>query len=388
LRAGLDAFGPRVIIFETSGYIDMNSYIAITSPCLTVAGQTAPSPGITIRATNGFDGDKTILIQTHDVLFQHFAIRPGGDSCNSAVQLYNGDIYNVVFDHMSVSWGQDENIGIQGPARDVTFWRTITSEGIFQVSGSAVCSGGGVSNGHSLLIGGSGNGGVAVIQSLLSRSRERTPLIGDSSAVYFANNVISAGHEGFGVENGPVLTSVINNYIKRRGGTGGETPNAFLVHGVSGSTQMYLSGNTIDDGGLSPAQNTFNYFSGSDPRVGSAPITAPSGYTPMSAAAAYTSVLANVGARPAYRDAVDTRILGDVTNRSSNGNISHQNDVGGYPTLAVVRQALLMPANANQLTSSGYTNLEIWLQSLASAVEKDGAAEVPQTPFNLSIKSQ
>src|SRR6476659_10155603 len=39
LRAALTASGPRVVIFEISGYIDLQSPIVVTSPYLTVAGQ-------------------------------------------------------------------------------------------------------------------------------------------------------------------------------------------------------------------------------------------------------------------------------------------------------------------------------------------------------------
>src|SRR5437016_1081601 len=70
LRTALTTTGPRVIIFETSGTILLSSDVNIMEPCLTVAGQTAPSPGITIR--NG-----GLNFYAHDVLVQHIRIRPG-----------------------------------------------------------------------------------------------------------------------------------------------------------------------------------------------------------------------------------------------------------------------------------------------------------------------
>jgi hypothetical protein len=50
LTAALEAEGPRVVVFEVSGNIDFRPYraLAINNPYLTVAGQTAPSPGITL----------------------------------------------------------------------------------------------------------------------------------------------------------------------------------------------------------------------------------------------------------------------------------------------------------------------------------------------------
>jgi hypothetical protein len=71
LRAALSATGARTVVFETSGMITLTTDdLIVTNPYLTVAGQTAPSPGITIRGGG-------IRILTHDVLIQHMRVRPG-----------------------------------------------------------------------------------------------------------------------------------------------------------------------------------------------------------------------------------------------------------------------------------------------------------------------
>ena len=72
LAAGLEAEGPRVVVFEVSGNIDFRPYraLAIKNPYLTVAGQTAPSPGITLVGCE-------LHVNAHDVLLQHIRVRVG-----------------------------------------------------------------------------------------------------------------------------------------------------------------------------------------------------------------------------------------------------------------------------------------------------------------------
>src|SRR5689334_488208 len=51
LRRALTTPGPRFIVFEVSGTINLIGPLIVTSPFLTIAGQTAPSPGILIRGS-------------------------------------------------------------------------------------------------------------------------------------------------------------------------------------------------------------------------------------------------------------------------------------------------------------------------------------------------
>jgi hypothetical protein len=79
-------------------------------------------------------------------------------------------------------------------------------------------------------------------------------------------------------------------------------------------------------------------------------------------------VLGNAGARPLDRDSVDSRVVSQVRGRTG-GIIDSPSQVGGYPNLAVNVRPLTLPANPNAVTASGYTNLELWLQSMAKALE-------------------
>jgi len=94
-----------------------------------VAGQTAPSPGITIIKGG-------IGIQTNDVILQHLRARPGeaGAAKKSGWEVdaiaTSGGAHDVVIDHCSTSWATDENLSASGErfsGATVEEWRKGTS---------------------------------------------------------------------------------------------------------------------------------------------------------------------------------------------------------------------------------------------------------------------
>jgi len=67
----VNAKGPRIVVFEVGGVIDLGvKTLRITEPDLTIAGQTAPAPGITL-IRGGLD------IATNNVIVRHLRVRPG-----------------------------------------------------------------------------------------------------------------------------------------------------------------------------------------------------------------------------------------------------------------------------------------------------------------------
>ena len=120
------------MVFEVGGVIDLaESTLRITEPYLTIAGQTAPAPGITL-IRGGID------ITTHDVIVRHIRVRPGdGGRARLSGSDYDAistiAAHDVIVDHCSLTWATDENLSASGPrftGNSPEEWRKGTSHRI------------------------------------------------------------------------------------------------------------------------------------------------------------------------------------------------------------------------------------------------------------------
>src|SRR6185437_8881076 len=99
----LETAGPRVIVFEVGGVIDLHGQeIDIREPFLTIAGQTAPHPGITLIRAG-------VNIRTHDVIIRHIRVRMGTAGMAKGTgwepdAMGTVGAYNVIVDHCSLTW--------------------------------------------------------------------------------------------------------------------------------------------------------------------------------------------------------------------------------------------------------------------------------------------
>ncbi|HCO47158.1 MAG TPA: pectate lyase, partial [Erythrobacter sp.] len=132
LADALDREGPRIIVFEVGGAIDLErSSLTITQPHVTIAGQTAPSPGITILRGG-------INVNTHDVIIRHLRVAVGSDGLPKRhgweVDAFSTrSAHNLLIENNSFFWGVDENMSASGPrftGDTVEEWREGTSRNI------------------------------------------------------------------------------------------------------------------------------------------------------------------------------------------------------------------------------------------------------------------
>ena len=358
LKAALDTAGPRIVVFETSGVLDLGGAVwTITEPYLTVAGQTAPSPGFNIIKG-------AINTKTHDVIIQHLRIRTGSaaGSTVDALEALDGSV-DVIFDHNSLSWGRDEILSAGGYPFDGSTIDSYRSNSAHRVTFS-----------HNIIaeaLTGTGSSGYGTLmednttQNLLygnlwAHNPERTPNFGGGAQGAVINNVIyNPGgkfidytflNSKWDSEGGGLR---VNGKITAIGNVALDGPDSatygFMTIVSNGDLEYYGADNiALRADGTTPIPQTYTstYLTPTGAILTQgAPNVMPSGLTPRPASEVESYVIANAGARPWDRDAHDIRVTDSVTNRNGS-HIADESAVGGYPS-NVVNTATFNPSEWN-----------------------------------------
>jgi pectate lyase len=390
LREALAQSFPRTILFRVGGTIELRTHLMIAHPFVTVAGQTAPGDGICLKNAG-------LIITTHDVLVQHLRIRPGNEGrvdadTNDALQLLGraGDIQdgasNVVVDHCSLSWSEDEVINAWYGAHDITISNCLISEALHRSRHRKATHSAGP-------LFGDGSYHVTLVRSLMAHNGFRNPLISDGGTHDVVNNVIyDWGNLATQIQDGDANTFVNvigNTYIPGPSTEPGAFEVIFTAGGKRAHPKIHLAGN------IGPHRPSADLDEWALFRVGweeqqpdHAPFRAEQPFptwpvTVQPATGAYEFVLANAGATLPRRDAVDRRIAQQVRDRTGRI-IDSPKQVGGYPPLSGGEA----PADSDQdglpddwerrmnldpndpadagtdRDGDGYTNLEEYLHSL------------------------
>ena len=313
LRTCLNATGPRTVVFRTGGTIEVKSPIVVTNPYLTIAGQTAPGGGITLKTDPGFRAGP-LEIRSHDIIVRFLRFRPGPSETPSEGRrglLITEGSYNVVVDHSSVSWATDENVSVIDGAHDITFSHNIISEGLSysthpegEHSKGLVISGKNYSSTEQTK-------NVSIHHNLFAHNRERNPLNSSYGLVDVVNNVIyNYGNKATSVSDVLAMTPInfVSNYVK----AGVDSLSVYELVAHQSDTglgaQLYVHGNIgphrtddtqPEDYVVGPRDREFIVATRS---------VAPT-ITTTSATQAYAEVLAEAGARIPRLDTVDERII-------------------------------------------------------------------------------
>ena len=353
LKAALDAKGPRVVVFEVGGNIDLGrTALTITEPFLTIAGQTAPSPGITI-IRGGID------LKGHDVILSHLRVMTGADGQGhfsgwEADAFSTVAAHNVIVEHCSFLWALDENMSASGPrfdGRDVNEWRKNTSHDVLfrdnlAAEGLAFASHPkGEHSKGSLIHDNTTN--ITFYRNVFAHNVERAPLVKGGAQVLMINNLIyDPGHRAvhYNLMNlectgHPYVTgqiTAVGNVM--RGGNSTDPGLPFLMLGGDGDLAFYGRDNRAVDrfGDKLPM---FGRYGETQAKLieARAPLASLSGYAILPSGEVETSVLQTAGARPWDRAPDDIRILFFVAEGRGEV-IDDEHEVGpGYPMPAPTR---------------------------------------------------
>ena len=399
LRWAIRKKGPRTILFNVSGVIQLKSPLFINNGDVTIAGQSAPGDGICIS-------NHETIISADNVIVRYLRFRLG-DGAKEAIDAFSGKGQkNIIIDHCSMSWSVDECSSFYDNENFTMQWCLIAES----LRNSAHVKG---EHGYGGIWGGKN---VTFHHNLLVSHDSRNPRFCGSrysnqpelEKVDFRNNVIFnwGANNAYAAEGGSY--NLVNNYYKP--GPASKTNKYFInpyaddgknhqPAGIFG--RFYLKGNVMEGNPAITKNNVSGVKMGSNfvelaPNVSLNELISNTEFSipkpkTQSARKAYQSVLKNAGCS-LVRDVLDMRYVNETrTGRftykgskgSTNGLIDSQNDVGGWP------EYISLPApkdtnrdgipdgwlekkypgkKATDVDKNGYTYLEVYLNELIKNV--------------------
>ena len=378
-RSACRAPEPRVIVFAVSGLIDLKKPINVTEPYLTIAAQTAPGDGVCLMRSE-------FKINTHDVIVRFLRSRPGDISGKEMDAMGMGErAHDVIFDHCSATWSVDECLSPSGAIKDVTVQWCLIGESL---NNSVHHKG---EHGYGSLV--RAVGGLTMHHNLWVDNISRNPRLGDNygeppyPVFDIRNNVMyNWGQVCSGLTGDQLSANYIRNYL-RPGPNSTKRPPIVLTK--SAQVVYYVEGNEYE-GNSAYTDSSSALFTCNDKDVphftlAAKPFIAPA-VTTTSAKEAYRQVLSQVGAICPIRDVTDASIIHEV--KANKGKIiDSQNEVGGWAVYSHENPPLdsdgdgipdtweishgLDPKNSDDASAlskdkSGYTNIEIYINELAT----------------------
>ncbi|MGY5354025.1 LamG-like jellyroll fold domain-containing protein [Wenyingzhuangia sp. IMCC45467] len=389
----------RFVIFKVGGIINLQSAIVVAKNT-TIAGQTATGEGIVLY------GPRVTFTGASNTIARYIRIRFGGAAKNQdASGLSNGE--NMIFDHMTFTWGTDEVFSInwdgKGTSPDnITVQNSIIGHGLHRHNHSA----GG-------LIQPSG-GKVSLIGNLYIGNKTRNPKVKGINE--FVNNVVynwgnygnTYGHtesgEAYimgGDSDGISNVNIINNYFI--GGPNTGTTRTTPFNRGNANFFLYGSGNYFDNdrdgnlnGDLVPEDLT-GYPTGDESSIQLTPYDYPMKNPSLSAQQAFDNVVLNVGASYPKRDQVDSLMIDDLKSKGlkafyvyresdlpfTNGGVGHvyaapsplDSDNDGMPDTWEDNNGLNKNDAADALiesnTNAPYLNIEVYINGLVNQTPPD-----------------
>jgi hypothetical protein len=382
LREAVEATGPRIVVFEVGGTIRLRTDLLIRNPFITIAGQTAPGEGICLR-------DGGLGIYADQVVIRYLRCRLGDQGrAGDAIGIGRG--HQIIIDHCSASWSLDEVLSCstgEPSLSDVTVQWCFITEALNPKNHS-----------YGSLIRGCHGARYSYHHNLYAHNRNRNPRPGnydrqnpheqdpDGLLLDFRNNVIynwQGSYAGYNADKESVTRlNYVGNYLVPGPNS---KPTGIAYQEGSPYNQDYFAGNWYGHKLPEDPWVLVDFRGWTERQIAACRQAQPFATGPVTtqeAQDACRDVLARGGAILPRRDAVDRRIVAEVT--SGTGHIlNSQAEVGGWPDLPGApaprdsdgdgmpdeweRQHGLNPSDpadgAQDRNANGYTNVEEYLNS-------------------------
>ena len=384
LRAAVEAKGPRTIVFAVSGNISLLKPLRLREGRVTIAGQTAPGGGITLRG-NSF------IIEADDVVVRYIRSRLGDETRveGDAMSVIGGQ--RIILDHVSASWSVDETLSAGQPTknptegvRDLTVQWSVIAESLNR---SAHAKG---SHGYGSLVRAGFGARLSFHHNLWAHHSARMPRPGNYNGpeidptgplIEFRSNLFynwGGSRSGY---NADKATHIAYNFIDNSYIAGPNSKGNMAFEESNSLARAFFAGNSMN--GAIPA-DPWSLVTGV--AIPANRLSAPVDIAAIAADPAFRAaarILAKAGAS-CPRDTVDSRVAASVERRTGK-HIDSQSEVGGWPELASApprpdrdgdgmpdaweRKHRLDPADAadgnGDRDRDGFTNLEEWLAEAA-----------------------
>ncbi len=308
----------KVIVFDVAGTIELTSGKLDIKNLANyyIAGQTAPGP-VTIY------GDMTQLThssgkENRNVVLRYLSFRKGtGDNSDSMTFAGSGLGTNLILDHVSASWAEDEILSVANNNTNVTVQYSMINDALVN------------NHAYGSLIRPRIDSQVTFHHNLYANNASRQARFGtyngETLTADFRNNVVynfrdRASYTGGSSESDQEQTDVnfVGNYIVAGPGTTGDPNIAYSVD-KNVDTRVYQSGNFVDSNknglldGSDTGWNMFRINNQTDQTLTqmATPFATPAVAT-QTATDAYHQVVDYVGNWWWDRDAIDARVIGNV----------------------------------------------------------------------------
>lgn len=425
LRYAVNQSGARIVLFKVTGTIKLRSKLTIKNDNITIAGQTAPGDGITLR-------DYPVVVDADNVIIRYMRFRLGdrATDADDSFDAFWGRRHNdIIIDHCSMSWSIDECASFYDNEKFTLQWSILSESLRNSVHAKGNHGYGGIWGGR----------GASFHHNLLAHHDSRNPRFCGSrysnrpedELVDFRNNVIYnwGGNSAYAAEGGHY--NLVNNYYKAGpassnrsriiqpypdNGNNAQPAGTYGIFYIDGNHVTASSSVTSDNWKGVNMHSSFSTYGITQDDIKSETAYEKGDVTTHTAEVAFEKVLAHAGASLG-QDSIDMRITSEARNGtvtfpdggsgSTNGLIDTQDAVGGWPILKTGDTPLdsdndgmpddwetengLNPGNPDdaQLKSVDgvYPNVEVYINSLVADITSSQNENAITSAPTISVSS-